>query len=245
MNMTRHLLLGMASIAIGSVTTYTATAQDNLETFRTTAYFDGLTQGTNANGDLVYKDASLAGHNLVNLAMGRSVNDTNFPLQVLALTVDCDLSSASLVVYDESISNIVGGIASSSVIDIVKQQDSKKLAGPNRAQFVATLNLFQTGNAANGLLGGYITIAGRINLNPTNSCPQPVVVLGPDPFDNVDVELPPNLDLDRALESHTGLAHATGDIMIVTGGNTETVLLPEGDLSIRRELPTVEDVQTD
>lgn len=244
MNMTRHLLLGMACIAIGSVTTYTASAQGNLATFRTTGYFAGLTQGTNG-GRLVYADASFAGHNLVNLTMGRNANDTHFPQQVLALTFDCDLSSASLVVYDQSISNVVATIASSSVIDVVKQQDTKKEAGPNRAQFVTMLSVFQNGDGTNGLLGGYITVAGRLNLNPTTSCPQQVIVLPFDPFDNVDVELPPNLDPDRALESHTGLAHVVGDILVQTGGNTETVLLPDGELSIRRELPIAAPAETD
>jgi hypothetical protein len=232
----------MAGFAISSVTVYTATA-DNLATFRTTGYFDGLTQGTNAvDGRYEYENASFAGHNLVNLAMGRDVNDTNFPQQVLAITFDCDLSSASLVVYDESISNIVSGIASSSVLDVVKQQDSKKALGPDRAQFVALLNVYQTGNGNNGLLGGYLTVAGRLNLNPTNSCPQPVLVLDRDPSDNV---VPSRLDPDKGDNSSTGQAHLIGDVMTVTGGQTQTVLLPFGDLSIRRELPISIPVETD
>jgi hypothetical protein len=244
MKMIRHLLLGMAGFAIGSVTVYNATA-DNLETFRTTGMFAGLTQGTNKVGNFVYKNASFNGHNLVNLAMGRSLYDTNFPKQVLALTLDCELSSANLVVYDESISNIVAGIGSSSVIDVVKQQDSKKALGPNRAQFVTMLNVFQTGDGNNGLLGGYLTVAGRLNLDPTNGCPQPVLVLDRDPFDGVDAALPPGVDPDNGDNYNTGQAHLIGDVMIITGGETETVLLPFGDLNIRRELPISVPVETD
>jgi hypothetical protein len=244
MKIINNLLLGVAALATGSVTTYTAYA-DDLVTLRTTAAFTGITQGAAPNGRLVYDNANFAGHNLVNLAMGRDLNDTNYPQQVLAITFDCDLSSASLVVYDESISNIVGGVASSSVLDVVKQQTTKKQPGPDRAQFVAMMNVFQTGNAINGLQGGYITVAGRLSLNPTNSCPQPALVLEKDPTDKVDAELPAEADPDNGPAYHTGLAHLVGDVMTVTSGQTQTVLLPYGQLSIRRELPIAAPVETD
>ena len=64
----------------------------------------------------------------------------------------CDLSSANLVVYDEKLSNVVASIAQSTSIDSVYQQD-KLAKGPDRAHFVAVLQLGQNGNDTNGLAG--------------------------------------------------------------------------------------------
>jgi hypothetical protein len=117
-----------------------------------------------------YVNADFAGHNLVNLAMGRSVGDTNEPKQVMAMTFACDLSSASLVVYDELTSNVVATIATSTTMNSVEQQDVHE-SGPNRAHFVAVLQIGANGNPTNGLIDGYFTVAGRLNLDPTNGCP--------------------------------------------------------------------------
>ena len=212
-------------------------------TLRTLGYFIGLTQGTDpVTGDPRYVNADFAGHNLVNLAMGRTVTDTNFPSQVMAMTFACDLSSANLVVYDKAASNVVATIAASTSVDSVLQQDRRE-AGPNRAHFVAMMQIGTNGNGTNGLLGGYFTVAGRLNLNPTNGCPQPVlVVLDHDPLDRLDgdMELSANQDPDSVpLTLRTGLAHLIGVVDLVTDGGTNTVLVAHGGLSIRRDLPGV------
>jgi hypothetical protein len=168
------------------------------------------------------------------------VTDTNFPEQVMAMTFACDLSSASLVVYDKSSSNVVATIGSSTAIDAVKQQDPLQKA-PNRAHFVSVVQLGQNGNLTDGLAGGYFTVAGRVNLNTTTGCPQPVLVtLDRDPLDRVDddIELPASDDPDSTpLVLRTGVAHLIGVVDVVTDGGTNTVLVPYGGLSIRRELP--------
>jgi hypothetical protein len=235
------IILGVASLAVAAVTAY-ATSVGTV-TLRTLGYFVGLTQGSDPlNGHPRFENADFAGHNLVNLAMGRDVSDTNVPSQVMAMTFACDLSSANLVVYDKLTSNVVATIAASTGVDSVQQQDAHQ-KGPNRAHFVAVLQIGTNGNPTNGLLGGYFTVAGRVNLNPTNGCPQPVFVgLDRDPLDRTDddVELSARLDPDSVpLIERTGLAHLIGVVDLVTDSGTNTVLVPYGGLSIRRDLPVI------
>jgi hypothetical protein len=237
----KRILLGVASLALAAITAY-ATGTGTV-TLRTLGYFIGLTQGTDPiSGNPRFENADFAGHNLVNLAMGRDVSDTSMPNQVLAMTFACDLSSANLVVYDELASNVVATIAASTSVDSVLQQDARE-AGPNRAHFVAALQINTNGNPTNGVLGGYFTIAGRLNLDPTNGCPRPVLVwLDRDPLDRLDgdAELSPKEDPDSVpLTKRTGLAHLIGVVDVVTDGGTNTVLVPHGGLSIRRELPVI------
>ena len=239
MKTNKRIILGVASLALAAVAAYASGVSS--VTLRTLGYFIGITQGTDPiTGTPRYVDADFAGHNLVDLAMGRAVDDKTVPSQVMAMTFACDLSSASLVVYDESTSNVVATIAASTSVDSVLQQDPHR-AGPNRAHFVAMMQVETNGNGTNGILGGYFTVAGRLNLNPTNGCPQPVlVVLDRDPSDKVDgdAELAANQDPDSvALIRRTGLGHLIGVVDLVTDGGTNTVLIPHGGLSIRRELP--------
>jgi hypothetical protein len=241
MKTNKRIFLGVASLALAAVAAYASGV--STVTLRTLGYFIGITQGTDpVTGTPRYVDADFAGHNLVNLVMGRDVSDTNVPSQVMAMTFACDLSSANLVVYDESTSNVVATIAASTSVDSVLQQDPRR-AGPNRAHFVATLQIGTNGNATNGILGGYFTVAGRLNLNPTNGCPQPVLIgLDRDPLDRVDgdTELSAKEDPDSvALIRRTGLGHLVGVVDLVTDGGTNTVLVPHAGLSIRRELPIV------
>ena len=237
----KRIFLGVASLALAAAAAY-ATGVGTV-TLRTLGYFIGLTQGTDPiTGNPRFVDADFAGHNLVDLAMGREASDTNVPNQVLAMTFACDLSSANLVVYDELTSNVVATIAASTSVDSVQQQDDNE-AGPNRAYFVAVLQIGPNGNPTTSLLNGYFTVAGRLHLNPTNGCPRPVEVwLDRDPLDRLvgDAELSPREDPDwRPLIKRTGLAHLIGVVDLVVDGGTNTVLVPHGSLSIRRELPIV------
>ena len=240
MNTKKRMLLGAAALAIAAVGAY-ATGSVVSKTFRTTGFFIGLTQGTNhVTGHPRFDDVTFAGHHLVNLAMGRSVHDTNFPQEVMAMTFPCDLSAASLVVYDRGTSNVVATIAASTSIDSVVQQDPLQ-KGPDRAHFVAVLQIGPNGNPTNGLVGGYFTVAGRVHLDPSTGCPEPIVVwLDRDSFDRLDddIELPARDDPDSdPLTLRTGLAHLIGVVDTTTDGTTKTILVPRGGLSIRRLLP--------
>ena len=234
------MVLVVAGLTVATIAAVAAGVVGS-KTFRTTGYFIGLTQGINpVNGHPQYDYVNFAGHNLVNLAMGRNLTDTNFHKQVMAMTFECDLSAASLVVYDLATSNVVATIAKSTSVDSVKQRDVNRV-GPNRAHFVTILQIGQNGNEANGLLSGYFTVAGRVNLDPLTGCPEPVLVsLDRDPLDKLadDIELPASDDPDSVpLIVRTGLAHLIGVVDAVTEGTTNTVLVPYGGLSIRRGLP--------
>ena len=229
------ILLGLSLATITAIA-----ASETAKTFRTVGNFIGVSQGTNeVASNPEFDSVNFVGRNLVNLAMGRGVTDTNVPNQVLAMTFDCDLSSASLVVYDRASSNVIATIAESTSMDSVKQQDANK-AGPNRARFVGQFKIDESGGATNALLGGYLTIAGHVRLNPITGCPEPVLVgLDHDSLDRLvgDKEISGKLDPDsEKLVLRTGLAHLIGVIDAVNNGNTNTILVPYGGLSIRREL---------
>jgi hypothetical protein len=239
MNAKKCTLLAVAGLAVAAISVYAIVSPS--KTFRTTGYFIGVTQGSNSvTGNPQFDTVNFAGRNLVNLAMGRSVTATNVPNQVMALTFACDLSSASLVVYDLSTSNVVNIIAPSTSIDSVKQQDTKQ-TGPNRARFVGMFQIAANGTSTNGLLGGYLTVAGHVHLNPTTGCPEPVLVrLDRDVLDAVvgNKEIPARLDPDSGrFTLRAGLAHLIGVVDAVDNGKTNTILVPYGGLSIRRELP--------
>jgi len=212
------------------------------KTYRTTASLAGVQQGEDPTTHLPQFDyVGLAGHHLVDLAMGRPVGDTNFPRQVLAMTIACDRSAASLVVYDRVTDSVLATIAASTSMDSVVEQASTTMAGPNRARFVALFNMAANGNETDGLLGGYLTVAGRVHLDLATGCPKPVLVtLDRDRKDRDfgDKEVPARSDKDEEVTiKRAGLAHLIGVIDLVSGGNTNTVLVLFGRLSIRRELP--------
>ena len=212
------------------------------KTYRTTAVFLGVQQGVDPTTQLPQFDyLRLAGHDLVNLAMGRSITDTNFPRQVLAATFLCDRSAASLVVYDKDTDSIVATIAQSTSFDSVVQQDSTLIAGPDRARFVAQFDVNENGNDTDGILDGFLTVAGRVRLEPATGCPKPVLVtIDRDKNDKLfadkDVSKREDEDDDRTI-LRAGLGHLIGVVDLVSGGSTNKVLVPFGRLSIRRELP--------
>jgi hypothetical protein len=155
--------------------------------------------------------------------------------QVLGLNIDCASSTASLVVFDKVSSNNIATIATSTSIDIVQQQDKDTNAFPNRERFVAQFAI----NPTNNLVGGFLTVAGRLQLNPTNGCPRAIrVEVDPKDHDHwfVDAE---SRSLDDRKDHdilRAGLGHAIGVVDIIANGTTNTVLLPYVALSVRHEL---------
>lgn len=206
-------------------------------TFRTPAAFERVIQDTDGAGKPQYDFEGFIGRDLVNLALGASRGTTRTN-EVLAFEVACDSSSAQLVVFDKAAASNIATIATSSRIDIVQQQDNDLAAFPNRERFVTLLDVATLGNSSNGLAGGYLTMAGRIHLNPTNGCPRAVLVdtdrrqdkLCGDPKEIKDTE-----EKDR-FKLSAGRAHFIGVLDIVSGGSTNTALVPIGALSINRQL---------
>ena len=250
MKSTRWILISLTGLAI----LLTAVDADTTnKTFRTTGRFYTFTNSSSTV-------AILAGHNLANLAAGRSAADTTYPNQVLAMTFLCDSSTTNiiatkLVVYDTNTTSIVATIATASLvtvntntindtINIFTNLDTVVQAVTNRdnqVRFFVQFQINPTSNIVNnGLLRGYLTVAGRIHANRTNGCPETVPIkLDYDRHDRSfgDQDVPRSVDPDTDRSNRrTGLAHCVGVIYAVQNGITTTNLIPYGQLSIRNDI---------
>jgi len=182
--------------------------------------------------------------NLVNLALGRRVGDTNFPKQVLALTVTCDLTAANLIIFDQSVSNTLATLATNLSFDfvqspIVNPTIAQALGSTNQiVRFIARLQIQPSGSVSNALRGGVLTVAGRAHRDTVTGCLAPVPVhLDTDLYDKTFLlkDVPRQKDRDKAsLIDRTGLAQVIGVLDVVADYVTNTVIIPTGNLSIRR-----------
>ncbi|MSR64389.1 MAG: hypothetical protein EXS18_01250 [Verrucomicrobiae bacterium] len=235
--------IGIATIAIAAAATVWADSIVIAKTFRTTARIYAVIQGTDGlTGKPQYDLELLAGHDLVNLALGTSL-DTARSNEVLALEVDCASTQASLVVYDKAADSNIAVIATSSSFDTVQQQDDPTAGGANRERFVAEMDIQAGGDATNGLLDGKLMVSGRLHLNPNTGCPRAIPVkLDKDKLDKQlgDIDFKDSDDTDRIV-LRAGHGHAIGVLDIVTDGTTNKVLVPHMQLSIRRSVDTQPD----
>ena len=240
------LLLGAAGLAGAAVLSVWAISAGNPPVLRTTALLTGVAQRPLTQLPTI-DVLPLSGATLVNLAMGRDIGITNFPEQVLALTVACDLSSADLVVFDQSTSNTLLTVTTNLNFDFVQSPVSKpsiasELGSTNQiVRFIARLQILPSTNSDYALLGGVLTVAGRAYRNTTTDCLGPVPVqFDSTPYDKtfLDKDISQKKDRDRAkYTTRTGLAHVIGFLNIVSASSarlTNTVLIPTGNLSIRR-----------
>jgi hypothetical protein len=226
-----RILLAVAAMTAVAVSAWAIA--DASKIFRTLAYGVGVYQTQNGASKPVYGTQPLAGHDLVAAALGVPLG-TVLSNQVLALQVDCDSTTASLVVFDNITSNSVATIATSSSFTKVQQQDNDTAAFPNRERFVAQMSFTPTNN----LLGGFLTMAGRLQLDPTTGCPR-AIRIEPDKLDRYfeDFEGRNNDDPTDHEVLRAGLGHAVGVVNLVfNDGTTNTVLLPFVALSVRHEL---------
>ena len=224
----RWIFLGLVGLAALLSSAYALVIS---RTFETAAQLYTFTQGK----DTV---TTLTGHNLVNLAMGRPATSTTTPHQVLALTFSCDHQTANLVVFDQATTGTVATIASASSVDAIVQTVTNQ---NNQLRILAQFELNATGNPANGLLGGYLTVAGRIRANRTNGCPETVAIkFDHDRHDHEfgDLDVPHSVDPTTGPTNfRNGLAHCMGVIQAVQAGSTNTLIIPFGHLSIRGVQP--------
>jgi hypothetical protein len=229
-------------LAVGAVISIAAssTVFAQTRTFRTPASFEGVSQGADLAGKPTYSFEVFDGEDLVNLALGTALG-TPRTNEVLAIEFTCDSSSVDLVVFDKATSNNLAVIASSSKISVVQQQDSDATAFPNRERFAAEMDVASLGNDTNGLISGFIDIAGRVYLSPTNGCPRALLVDTDRKDDNVCGD--PTLVTDKletikgkGVALYAGRGHFHGSLDVISSSATNTVLVPDGSLSIERLL---------
>jgi hypothetical protein len=235
-------LLGLGMLAAGVL----AAKADTNTIDRTFMYGIGSAQRPGAT-ELLLDYPPISSGVLVNLAMGRDVDVTNMPNQVMALTFACDLSSANLIVYDENLSNTVSTIATSVV---VYEADDFTTNGVrfapygltnDLARFVTLLQVENSNSGTNALLGGFLTIAGRLHRNPTSGCPIAVsVTVDKSSYDQTyDLkDVPRSRDPDKVKSTgRIGLANMMGGLEFVQSGVTNNLMLPLANLAIRYGLP--------
>lgn len=227
----KQLLVLAAGIALAS----SVYAVDETETFRTLMGGTGIFQSTNAfTSKPEYGTAEFLGHNLVSSALGTPLSNIVSDA-VLALQIDCASTTASLVAWDNTTSNVLATIAVCANLSVVQQQDAKNTNSfPNREHFVGLFIV----TPGNNLFGGSLMIAGRLQLNPTNGCPR-AIRMEVDPLDHLfkdmDASNPDNLKDKDILRA--GVAHAVGTVNLkFDDGTTNEVLLPFEALSIRHRL---------
>ena len=233
------ILLGVASVIIAVALSAWALTAGN-PPLRTTAILHGVAQRPLTQIPTIDVILPLSGANLVNLAMGRAISSTNFQKQVLALTIACDLSTANLVVFDQSLSNTIAVVTTNLSFDFVHSQLSNTGLGSTNelVRFVARLQVQPSGSSSNALLGGVLTVAGRVHRDPVTGCIAPVPVsLDTDKYDATFYvkDVPKQKDRDLAkYTARAGLACVIGVLDVESAYLTNTVLLPGGNLSIRR-----------
>jgi hypothetical protein len=239
MNAKRWIMIGAMASAAVALTAW-AIGVPATRTFRTTASVRAVFQVPNplaTNTALLAKD-TFTGHDLVALALGTPLT-TVLSNQVLALEIDCGTTEASLVVFDTVLSSNIVTIAASTHVDALTSQDDPGAVGPNRERFV-----IQMGVNTNGfLVGGFLTVAGRAYLNPTNGCPRTVLVDIDKKDDKIYADLAvKDTDEDAKVKDKAiaGQAHLIGVVnaLFLEGGSivTNTTLLPFGQMTVKRQL---------
>jgi len=232
-------------VAVGLIATtaaaITASAASTNVTFRTPASFEVVIQDE-AGGKPSYGFQGYIGADLVNLALGTDIGTVRTN-ELLALEVACDSSSAELVVFDKAGGSNLVTIATSSKITVVQQQDNPVTAFPDRERFATEMDIAAVGSSSNALLSGFLDVAGRLFLNPTNGCPRAVRVdtdrkqdkeCG-DPSAVTDTN---DKNVPKDVAKIAGRGHFHGAFSAVIAGQTNTVVVPDGALSIDRLLAT-------
>lgn len=235
MQLKKWTIVGAAVTVVAVVAAFAIALTPPLRVFRTTASMVAVAQGTNSiSGHPEYDYAALNGADLASLALGAAANSN----QVFAMEIDCGSQVATLLIFDKSNSNITT-IATSTSINTVRQQGLKSHF-VNSERFVAQFDV----NSIGDLVGGFLTVAGRLNLD-TNGCPRAVLIaLDRDTKDTQlgDQDTAANTEQDgkskdTALRTQrAGRAHFTGVLNVSSGGETNTVLIPFGHLIFRKQL---------
>ena len=206
------------------------------KTLRTTASVNAVFQIANplATNTAILAFDTFAGHDFVNLALGTDLTTVRTN-EVLAMDFDCGSSAASLVVFNKALSSNIVTIAQSTSLIALTGQDNPEAAGPNHERFVMEMGI----NTNGFLIGGSLTVAGRMYLTPSNGCPATVLIDTDKGHDKAcaDANLKDTDDKTDKDKTISGEANLIGVANVVSLlGTTNTVLLPHGDLTMKRIL---------
>ncbi len=220
-------------IATTAVVLTTWAIPEHSKTLRTTGSVTVAYQAPNplATNTEILLFETLEGHDFVNLALGTALTTVRTN-EVLAMDFDCGSSAASLVVFDKALSSNIVTIAQSTSLTALTGQDNPDAAGPNHERFVMEMGI----NTNGFLIGGSLTLAGRVFLTPSNGCPATVLIDTDKGHDRVcdDASLKDTYDKTDKDKSISGDAHLIGVANVVTlTGSTNTFLLPNGQLTMR------------
>ena len=229
------IIIGVATSAVAILTALAIPVPTR--TFRTTASINAVLQVANpvATNTALLAFDTFAGHDLVNLALGTPLSTVRTN-QLLALEINCDSTFARLVVFDAEVSSNIVDIAGSTNIFALTGQDNASAPGPNHERFVMRMEV----NTNGFLQGGFLTVSGRVYLDPTNGCPRAVLI---DTDRSHDRGLGDAAIKDKDGDSKVkdtniaGDAHLIGVVNVIfEGGTTNEVLLPFGQLTMKRQL---------
>jgi len=225
-NVKKWIVLGVGSLIVAGASVRGGSS--GFLSFGSAAYTIAVSQ-TSAGGIPQYSYESSWGPNIVALALGTQPA-TN---QTLAFAINCGSSAGLLVVYD-TITSTMTTIAQTTSFDTV--QDANLTTGATNAErFVAVFNVQPVGNLA----GGYLTVAGRLHLD-ANGCP--VAVLAAQDHDPLDKAMgdedivkytPGN---PKGITLRAGQVHFMGVLDVISNGQTNTVLVPTGHLTLTGQL---------
>ena len=227
MNVKKWIVLGVGSLMAVAASVWGGSS--GLLSFGSAAYTVAVSQTTDG-GIPQYSYESWWGSDIVSLALGGTQPATN---QVLAFAMNCDSSMALLVIFDTITSNMTT-IAETTSFDTVQDADTTT-GTTNRERFVGVFDVQPVGNLA----GGYLTVAGRLHLD-TNGCAMAVLTAHDhDPLDKSMgdqdiVKVSPGKG--KGITQRCGQAHFMGVLDVISNGQTNTVLIPTGHLTLATPL---------
>lgn len=221
MNVKKWIVLGVGFLIVAAASVWGGSS--GFLTFGSAAYTITVSQ-TSDGGIPQYSYGSWWASNLVALALGTQPT-TN---QTLCFAINCDSSTALLLVYDAVTSNLTT-IAQTTSLDTV-QEANLTTGATNEERFVAVFDVQPVGNLA----GGYLTVAGRLHLD-ANGCPTAVsAAQDHNPLDKAMgdediVKFMPRSN--KGVTLRAGQAHFMGVLDVISSGQTNTVLVPTGHLT--------------
>jgi len=222
----KWVVLGVGFLIVAAASVWGGSS--GFHSFGSAAYTIAVSQA-NSGGVPQYSFQPWWGSDIVALAMGdQPTND-----EVLAFAMNCDSSAALLLAFNTATSNMTT-IAETTSFD--KVLEANLTTGiTNLERFVAVFEVQPVGYLA----GGYLTVAGRVHLD-TNGCATAVLAnQDRDPLDKSmgDQDIMKYVPgKGKGITQRSGQAHFMGVLDVISDGQTNSVLVPTGHLTLTTEL---------